>query len=224
MKNLLLTFSLPLIVLTAQAQTGKIPHSPVEDFEYEVVNGEVTITSYLSLESTVVIPDTIEGYPVVTIGREAFEHNMPGDVGIKNLIIPGSVRKICENAFFGCSSLRTIQFSEGLQIIERGAFSVCRRLQELNLPKSVVSIGDGAFYACSALTNVVIPSNLEEMGAGVFESCYLLNISISDKNAYFKSVQGVLFRKSNNEILCFPSKMEIKIEDYASPFAAKSEK
>ena len=42
------------------------------DFMYTVTNGNVTITGYEGAGGDVVIPDTIEGYPVTEIGNEAF--------------------------------------------------------------------------------------------------------------------------------------------------------
>lgn len=42
-----------------------------EKLTYEISSGEVIITGYLGSDASVIIPDTISGYPVRTIGEGA---------------------------------------------------------------------------------------------------------------------------------------------------------
>ncbi|MEE0083353.1 MAG: leucine-rich repeat domain-containing protein, partial [Paludibacteraceae bacterium] len=49
------------------------------------------------------------------------------------------------------------------------AFYGCSSLQTVNIPNSVKSIGDGAFYRCSSLQTVNIPDSVERIGDGAFE-------------------------------------------------------
>lgn len=81
-------------------------------FEYEIVNGEVTITRYLLDASYVSIPEEIDGYPVKKIAAGAFSNKERGvlDSGEavassesveqnKTIYIPGSITTIEEEAF-----------------------------------------------------------------------------------------------------------------------------
>jgi hypothetical protein len=61
---LLLTFLIFLPLSAFALQSG--------DFTYVVSDGNVTITNYTGLGGVVVIPATIDGMPVVSIGDSAF--------------------------------------------------------------------------------------------------------------------------------------------------------
>jgi len=54
-------------------------------FTYTVTNQTVTITEYTGTNGVVVIPDTINGLPVTSIGPEAFR-----DTGLTSITIPNS--------------------------------------------------------------------------------------------------------------------------------------
>ena len=60
------------------------------------------------------------------------------------------------NAFYGCSSLTTINLPDSLTSIANNAFYGCTSLTTINLPDSLTSIGGYAFYGCSSLENVTI--------------------------------------------------------------------
>jgi len=68
----------------------------VNDFSYEVSNGEATITGPIGSGIITEIPSEIDGYPVTEIGSEAFLSNT---CYYKDLIIPEGVRKIGYAAF-----------------------------------------------------------------------------------------------------------------------------
>lgn len=94
-----------------------------------VSNGnEIQINSYKGSDSTLVIPDSIDGIPVTRIGGKAFETGK----SIRNLILPQGLKHIGDNAF---SSLNI----EGVLV----------------LPASLEYIGDWAFYSC-AFSGIVI--------------------------------------------------------------------
>lgn len=44
----------------------------MNDFDFSVTSGKVTITGYRGKGGDVVVPDTIDGLPVTTIGYRAF--------------------------------------------------------------------------------------------------------------------------------------------------------
>ena len=65
------------------------------------------ITKYSGSESSVRIPAEIDGHPVISIGKNAFKTNTT----ISSVSFPGSVVSIEENAFNGCSNLKSAYFS-----------------------------------------------------------------------------------------------------------------
>lgn len=100
------------------------------DFVYEInPNFTVKISEYTGPGGNVVIPDTIEGKTVNSIGRYAFS----GDTNLFNITIPGSVLYIEEHAFDYCTGLRHVA-----------------------IPGSVTSLGYRVFSSCTRLTNITV--------------------------------------------------------------------
>lgn len=124
----------------------------IEDFEYEILDGGVTITKYTGNSTEVVIPDTIEDVPVTKIGFLSFEAKFD----IVSVTLPETTKVICEGAFMDCSSMRSINIPESVTSIERSAFAACTSLESLVIPVSVKSIEMEAFTACEAMTSLEI--------------------------------------------------------------------
>lgn len=51
-----------------------LPVAVKAEFSYTTNNNEITITSYFGSEYELVIPDSINGYPVTAIGSNAFTY------------------------------------------------------------------------------------------------------------------------------------------------------
>ena len=77
--------------------------------------------------------------------------------GCNNSVIPanGSVTSIGDYAFYGCSSLTSIELPESLTSIREGAFYDCSGLTSISIPASVTVIGDSAFRDFSSLREIV---------------------------------------------------------------------
>ena len=151
-----------------------------QDFEYSALDdGRVKITGYNGGAETVVIPDTIDGKSVTSIGRRAFE----GCTNLKSITIPNSVTEMGRRAFSGCSSLTGIAIPDNVTEIGKYAFDGCKSLTSITIPDGVTSIGDGAFYNCSSLTE----------------------IKVASENSNYVSVNGVLYNKDKTTIICYPA-------------------
>ena len=74
--------------------------------------------------------------------------------GCKNTVIPKSVTSIGECAFFGCSSLTSIEIPNSVTNIEDNAFQSCIGLTSVTIGKSVTSIGQFAFGGGRSLTSI----------------------------------------------------------------------
>lgn len=69
----------------------------------------VTITKYTGTESTVILPSTINSWPVTKIGEDAFQDNTT----ITSVTIPANVTEIGSNAFAGCTNLTSVNYIGG---------------------------------------------------------------------------------------------------------------
>ncbi len=121
---LLLLLTLPAVV---QAQ-----------FNYITNNGTIKITGYSGPGGVVVIPETINGLPVTSIGNSAF-FNV---ASLTNVTIPGSV-----------------------VIIEDFAFGACAGLTSVTIPRSVASIGYSTFLDCTSLTAITVDADNSAYGS-----------------------------------------------------------
>ena len=89
--------------------------------------------------------------------------------GLREVRIPGGVKKISSEAFFSCEHLKKVILEEGVEEIDSGAFWANRRLSVVKLPRSLRRIGPSSFLV-TGLRKVTIPENVEEIGAGAFEA------------------------------------------------------
>ena len=94
-----------------------------------------------------------------------------GCSSLTSINIPSSVTSIGERAFCNCSSLTSVDIPSSVKSIGDVAFGCCSSLTSINIPSSVKSIGQGAFLDCSSLTSINIPSSVTEIGWGAFEDC-----------------------------------------------------
>src|SRR5215471_8483754 len=69
-------------------------------FTYTTTNGTITITGYTGTDANLVIPSTIDGLPVTSIGTGAFAGN-----SLTSVTIPNSVTNIGDFAFEYCLGL-----------------------------------------------------------------------------------------------------------------------
>lgn len=90
------------------------------DFEYKINGSEVAITKYVGDESSVYIPDYIDGRKVTEIGAGAFQES-----GIEHVRFSANLEIINENAFSECVNLEEAVFPQSLKKIENGAFTYC---------------------------------------------------------------------------------------------------
>ena len=138
---------------------------------------------------------------VTSIGRQAFYQCS----GLTSVTIPNSVTSIGISAFSGCSGLTSVTIPNSVTSIGISAFSGCSGLTSVTIPNSVTSIGSSAFDGCSGLTSVTIPNSVESIGDYAFGGCSgLTAINVDENNTAYSSIDGVLFNKSQTELVQYP--------------------
>jgi hypothetical protein len=103
---------------------------------------------------------------IETIGQYSFY----GCTSLKNVTIPGSVRKI-ESYAFESDGLESVTFEYGIETIGERAFYFCKSLTSVTLPESLITIEKEAFSCCYALTYLKIPDSVTTIGEGAFSRC-----------------------------------------------------
>lgn len=126
-----------------------------------------------------------------------------------------AVTSIGDRSFYKCTSLTSITLPKGLTSIGDDTFYGCSSLTSITLPERLTSIGNSAFWYCSSLTSITLPGGLSSIGVAPFFSCTsLTDINVDDKNLYFTSIDGVLFSKDRNTLICCPARKE---DEYIVP-------
>jgi fibronectin type 3 domain-containing protein len=145
---------------------------PSNDFDYVLINSgtAVEITGYHGANKAMVIPNSIEGKPVTSIGVRAFDQN----VSLTSATIPGTVLSIGNYAFLGCTALTSVTMFDGVTNIGERAFYQCTALSSVIIPGSVRAIGNYAFYSCISLGSIAIPEGVTSVGDGAFSYCSAL--------------------------------------------------
>ncbi len=171
-----------LLAVLLYAKTTKATESEIEqevesfeDYDCRLLeNGTWEIVMSYVNEELVIIPESIEGRPVSIIGKHSFSES---DM-IRWLVIPKTIRKIDDGAFYLCSSLEYISLVDGIEIIDDYAFSNCYSLKIVLLPSSVQEVGDYAFAQCHSLEVIMAQEPLRSIGDNCLFDCPLLSIVV----------------------------------------------
>ncbi len=143
---------------------------------YEVEDGEVTITGYTFVTNHLVIPATIEGYPVTKIGDQAFW----GCESLVSVTLPEGVTYIGDCAFINCYGLTEISIPSTVTEIHPWAFKDCLGLMAINVAEenTIFCSVDGVLYTesmntllcypCSRSDEYIIPEGVEVIGEAAF--------------------------------------------------------
>lgn len=188
----------------------------VEDgpFAEPIPKKTVTITKYTGTESTVILPSTINSWPVTKIGEDALKDNTT----ITSVTIPANVTEIGSNAFAGCTNLTSVNYAgdwsnltiqSGNPAVQDAAnaplfdfaftpdntavivtnYKYNGAAADVTIPsryqgKPVTTIGHAAFFN-SAVTSVTIPDSVTSISDEAFINCpKLTNISIPNSVTY----------------------------------------
>lgn len=159
--------------------------------------------------STLIIPDNIEGIPVIEIAENAFsekniippEHleevtysqqqycfiEWQKDIKIEKtsvlqkVVLPDSIQKIGKSAFSHCSALTQIDLPQYIKTIPEQCFSHCIALKEIRIPEYVTNIQKYAFYNCIKLEHIYLPNGISVLEDYAFYNNYCLcEIALSD--------------------------------------------
>ena len=140
---------------------------------YTVAGDVVTVTGCVNdCPTDLVIPDNIDGRPLVRITNAAFAESY-----LTSVTIPDSVTHIGEYAF-SYNQLTSVIIPAGLTSIDDWVF-FSNQLTSVTIPNGVTSIGDSAF-ASNKLKSVTIPDSVIDIGQLSFRDNRLITVTMGN--------------------------------------------
>ena len=171
----------------------------INDFNYTEIEDGIEILGYKGFDmgDTLIIPTTISGKSVISIGKDAFVNGR-----MKEVVLPRELKYIKDSAFKKCKYLNRVLLPPKLQEMGPSAFTqtgIC----EVIIPDSVTKIGYMCFFACNNLKRAVWGTSCNTIESSMFENGGLEKIIIPEN---VNSIRQNAFGTFN-----FRSKMEIAI-------------
>lgn len=139
-------------------------------------------------QGKVVVPDAVDGIPVVELGPLAFKD---------------------------CGEMTEVELPATLKRIGNRAFMNCHRLEKIALPESVESLGLWAFNSCHSLKQADLGMCASFARGGIFSfSPMLERILVSENNKSFVSRDGILYSRDGKTLVeCPPSVKTLAVPD-----------
>lgn len=126
---------------------------------------------------------------VERIGERAFFDN----IELKEINLPKNLKSI-EFAAFSNTGIISLEFPESLEYIGENAFIDCKNLNRVKIPESINSIEKKTFMGCSGLEEINLPSKLEKIGELAF--CECKNLKKIEFPKYMEELGEACFQKS----------------------------
>ncbi len=111
-----------------------------ENFEYDNITTGIEISKYIGKDEICVIPEKINGIPVVSIASGAFAGNE-----LAELVLPPSIRGVEKHAFDSCKIERLI-FFDGITEIYDDSFHDCTGPSRIRINALTAPVFSGSYY------------------------------------------------------------------------------
>ena len=196
-----------------------------DDYVFYFDLGNYTLIKYLGDEKNLELPNELDEIKEYIIGEGAFVNS-----NIESIVIPDSVYKIDDYAFYNCKNLSKITLGKNLSYIGYNSFYYCENLKiiinnsSLNIYVGSYDYGYIAYYASMVIEddeiNILNSSNFNYIEQD--DNIYLISYSGNDKNITIpkfdnkKIILGEkLFYLNKNIENVILNENVISIEDYA---------
>ena len=206
-------------------------------FEYTVNTDRkyVLITKYIGSQQRVIIPSTIDDYPVKAITTTALKNCTTAEyIYIPSTIVEigssgiGDKYKVEADAFSGCNNLNTVEIDSNNQyyannngdgiIYNKAKTKIyycpnAKEISSLTIADGVTTICTSAFAKCKTLNELVMPESLISINNNAFRNCENL-LKVTLKNGIKNIGHGAFGWCEKLTQINIPNTVET-IDDYA---------
>ena len=142
-------------------------------------------------------------------------------------VFDSNVKGIGDSAFQGCSSFKTINIPDTVEVVGSSAFQGCSNLKEVTvnakklnrltfygsgnlesvtIGSNVSSWGDQIFLGCNKLGDLtILSSTLDVNNNHLYTSSALKEIKVNEDNSKYMVKDGILFSKDGSKIYAYPT-------------------
>ena len=185
----------------SERNNGVIENFSVTSPHYKTVNGII----YTANMRTVIAGNMILNDVVIPEGVEELIEGAFENTSIKSVKMPDSLKILGSEAFHQCLELHSVNFGNGITVIEEGAFCGCMKLEHVELPPQLISIQSSAFQD-TGLKNIKLNNGLKEIGLSALSACGLKEIvmptSLKSVTApFFKTVKHIISEKYSDVLI-----------------------
>lgn len=205
-------FTIIPVTVSAQTTYESGDYSYVLVTKNDVSVAEITV--YSGSDADLTIPDTLDGYTVNAVRREAFRRKtfltsvtFPDSVtfiadctNLASVKLPENLEDLARASFYNCTALEEITLpatitkcyaNSGTWMTFRGPFNGCSNLNTVNFEEGFTTIPDYLFEGCTGLTAMDIPDTVTTIGECAFEHCTSLSaidlpdtLTVIDRGAF----------------------------------------
>ncbi|MCM1391833.1 MAG: leucine-rich repeat domain-containing protein, partial [Ruminococcus sp.] len=112
--------------------------------------------------------------------------------------------------FYENSGIKNVVIENGVTSIGDFIFYWCFFIEGIEIPNSIITIGDCSFEYCNSLKYITIPDSVTSIGDyALLDCCNLVNIDVTEGNANYSSMDGVLFNKDKTQLIQYPRGKEL---------------
>lgn len=205
-------------------------------FSYNIANEKATITGYNSSNETVIIPESLGGYPTAAIADGAFNSE-----AITSIQIPSCVKTIQSGAFGYADNLYeiTVPGSTSFRVEDGVLYTysmgrlICapqgRSYISYLIHDGCTTIGKKAFANHSELGFITIPNSVTTIATDAFEGNHDLTIygaidtcaakSFADRHGYYYNIYQIKYYNGTDVLYFANIQAGEQVKDYYVPVA-----
>lgn len=180
-----------LLTVSQENPFQTMPDTPNPESEFEFDADKQQVTRYIGTNPVCVIPRSIGGVEVVSLGEMVFsafmDFDMEGDTTqrpeLTYVVIPETVRNLADSSFLNLKTLQSVACYGPIDRVGIRAFENCVKLESIIFHNGVKELGIYAFNMCESLRLAELGPYIQTISEGAFFGCGFESL-VMDRQIY----------------------------------------